>query len=80
MPVEEVITDGVEGVLVPMHDPGLLAQRIEALLASPELRDGLGQRARRRALEWDQTRMLPKLEAIIRSAAVSPVRGSSVSH
>lgn len=80
MPVEEVITDGVEGVLVPMQDPALLAQRIEALLVSPQMRDALGQRARRRALEWDQTLMLPKLEAIIRSAAASPVAGSSGSH
>ena len=35
MPVEEVISNGVEGLLVPMDDPHRLADRILALLRRP---------------------------------------------
>ena len=76
MPVEEVISDGVEGVLVPMQDPERLAQRILALLQSPELRATFAARARARALQWDQALMLPKLEQIIRAAATAPAAGN----
>ena len=69
MPVEEAITDGVEGLLVPMQDPQLLSQRILALLADPGLRRGFSERARARALQWDQQRMLPKLEAVLAATA-----------
>ena len=79
MPVEEVITDGVEGVLVPMQDHRRLAQRVLALLQSPELRSDFGARARERALQWDQALMLPKLEQIIRAAAF-PADGSCSQH
>ena len=69
MPVEEAITDGVEGLLVPMQDPQLLSQRILALLADPGLRRGFSERARARSLDWDQQRMLPRLEAVLASTA-----------
>ena len=54
MPVQEVIHDGVEGVLAPMADPNKLAQKILALLANPSMRDQLGAAARQSALGWDQ--------------------------
>ena len=69
MPVEEAITDGVEGLLVPMQDPQLLSQRILALLSDPGLRRGFSERARARALDWDQQRMLPRLEAVLAATA-----------
>ena len=65
MPVQEVIHDGVEGVLVPMADPNTLAQKILALLANPSMRDQLGAAARQSALGWDQRVMLPKLTALV---------------
>ena len=54
MPVSEVIQDGVEGVLVPMNAPKLLAERILQLLANPQARACMGRAARRRALLYDQ--------------------------
>lgn len=68
MPVEEVIHDGVEGVLVPMDDHQRLAQRVLALLANPELRLQFGAAARRAAMAWDQTLMLPRLTHLIEAA------------
>jgi glycosyltransferase involved in cell wall biosynthesis len=65
MPVEEVIHDGVEGLLVPMDNPEALARRVHALLADAPLRQQLGLAARRRALDFDQTRTLPQLSALI---------------
>ena len=65
MPVQEVIHDGVEGVLVPMADPNKLSQKILALLANSSMRQQLGAAARRSALRWDQGVTLPKLTALV---------------
>ena len=65
MPVQEVIEDGVNGLLVPITDHQRLAQRVLHLLAAPELRQQLGQEARRSALAWDQSVTLPKMTAVI---------------
>ena len=65
MPVEEVIHDGVEGVLVPMDDHRLLAQRVLALLRNPHMRHQFGVNARRSALAWDQSVTLPQLTALV---------------
>ncbi len=69
MPVEEVITDGVEGLLVPLDDTSKLASRVSSLLGNPDLRNQLGQSARRRSIEFDQTHTLPQLTEIIESFA-----------
>ena len=65
MPVEEVINDGVEGVLVPISDHQRLAHRVIALLTNSQLRLELGKAARLAALAWDQSVMLPKLTELI---------------
>ena len=64
-PVEEAIADGVEGVLVPMHDSNRLAERVLTLLNPPELRDQFGRAARLKAMQWDQHRVLPKLADVV---------------
>lgn len=69
MPVEEVIQDGVNGLLVPMDDPDRLAQRVLALLGAPELRARLSAQARQDALAWDQLRTLPRIAAVIDQVA-----------
>ena len=71
MPVEEVITNGVEGVLVPMEQPERLAQLVSALLKDQKLRERLGHAARARALQFDQLVMLPKLAAVVEAAAAT---------
>ena len=65
MPVEEVIHNGVEGILVPINDPQKLAQRVLALMADAPLRQQLGTTARAAAVEWDQNKTLPLQAAVI---------------
>jgi len=71
MPVEEVIEDGVQGFLVPMDDSEKLAQRVVALLETPELRKRIGEAARLEALNWDQSVTLPKIASVIQEACKS---------
>ncbi len=48
----EVITDGIDGVLVPPSDPGALAQALRQLAGDPSWRRALGVAARKRALDF----------------------------
>lgn len=50
------IDSGVSGYLVPWRCPEAFAQRLDVLLASPDLRDSMGNAAREKALEmgWDK--------------------------
>ncbi|MBM5785654.1 MAG: glycosyltransferase [Cyanobacteria bacterium M_surface_7_m2_040] len=74
MPVEEVIRDGVEGLLVPMDDSAALAAQVLVLLADSERRHRLGAAARTMALSWDQRVVLPELAAVIEQVnPISPV-------
>lgn len=45
----EVVKDGVNGFVVPMHDPEALAERCCRLLAEPDLARQMGQRGRQMA-------------------------------
>jgi glycosyltransferase involved in cell wall biosynthesis len=65
MPVEEVIHNGVEGLLVPVNDHARLAQRVLALLADAPLRERFSAAARQAALAWDQSVTLPQLTALV---------------
>lgn len=56
--IEEVITDGVHGLLVPPGDPAALAEALERLEGDRGLRQSLAVRGRRLVLEhhgWDRT-------------------------
>ena len=64
MPVQEVIRDGDQGLLVPMDAPDQLAERVLTALADPPLRQRLGAAAREAAMAWDQKVMLPRLAAL----------------
>ena len=68
-PVQEAIHDGVEGLLVPMDQPNLLAEKILFLLGHPQVRHRLSMAARQRALGWDQSRTLPRLESLLQEVA-----------
>ncbi len=65
MPVEEVISHGVEGILVDHNRPDQLAHRILQLLASPSLRERLGRAARQKAQHFDLSHTLPRLAQLI---------------
>ncbi|HED64095.1 MAG TPA: glycosyltransferase family 1 protein [Planctomycetes bacterium] len=45
----EVVVDGVNGFLVPVHRPDLLADRLALLIADPDLRARMGRAGRERA-------------------------------
>jgi len=47
----DVVQDGVNGLLVPPHDPPALAAALERLLRDPELRRAMGARSREIAVE-----------------------------
>ena len=65
MPVSEVIQDGIEGTLVPMNAPQVLAETVLRLLANPKARDRFGRAARRRALLYDQRLTLNQLSELL---------------
>jgi len=69
MPVGEVIHNGVEGLLVPMNNPGRLAQRVLALLADASLRQRFSATAREAALAWDQRVTLPKITDLLETTS-----------
>ncbi len=65
MPVQEAIDDGIDGVLVPMNDSRTLARRLLKLLSDGELRQQFSAAARRKACQWDQRRVVPKLADLL---------------
>lgn len=54
--MQDIIEDGINGVLVPPRDSGLLAEKIRSLLKDPELRARLGKAAQVKAqdLRWTE--------------------------
>jgi glycosyltransferase involved in cell wall biosynthesis len=67
--VPELVLDGVTGFLVPSESPEALAQAIQALLASPELRDRFGAAGRRRIEEnYSAARMTSDYLAVYQRA------------
>jgi glycosyltransferase involved in cell wall biosynthesis len=69
----EVVTDGVEGFLVPVGDVGALARAIAALDDDPALAARMGKAARARALkEFDQEIVLAATIGVYRELVVAP--------
>src|SRR5262245_5557270 len=63
--IPELITDGVEGLLVPPDDAPALAQALLRLMRDPTLRDALGRNAERRVRsEFDHRRSIAFLLAL----------------
>lgn len=60
-PVADVITDGVNGLLAPFHDPQAICQRVLWALNHPDKAQDIGANARRLAIErFDfKTKVLP---------------------
>ncbi len=65
MPVQEVIQNGIHGILVPIDNHKILSDTTLALLDNSSLRQKLGNSAREIAKEWDQSILLPKLKSIL---------------
>lgn len=54
--VPQILEDGVDAILVPPADPGLLAQAMGRLAADPALRERLGKQARDKSSMFDIAR------------------------
>ena len=60
-----MVTDGVDGLLVPPRDASALADAIERLAAEPALCQRLGEAARRRAqAEFDERIVIERTMAV----------------
>jgi glycosyltransferase involved in cell wall biosynthesis len=64
----EIVRDGIDGFLVPPGDAKVLADRLQRLLAEPQLRRRLGARGRARVEEkFSLARMLDRTETVYRA-------------
>jgi phosphatidylinositol alpha-mannosyltransferase len=63
-----VVTPGEDGVVVPPGDVEALAEAVADLAQDPERRRALGERGRRRALEFSWPRVTDQIEALYRQA------------
>jgi GalNAc-alpha-(1->4)-GalNAc-alpha-(1->3)-diNAcBac-PP-undecaprenol alpha-1,4-N-acetyl-D-galactosaminyltransferase len=66
---EEIVTDGVDGILVPVEDPRALAAAVNRLLDDAALRDRLGRAARERARVYDAPEVVRRFEALLDEVA-----------
>lgn len=65
----EILTDGVNGLLVPPGDPRALAAAIGRLLADPALAERLAAAGRARGADFDWEHTMAQTEAILARAA-----------
>lgn len=69
--IPELITDGVDGLLVAEHDPAALAAAIEQVLRDPELAHRLGLAGRRRVTQhFDLARNTRRLRTLFEGTVV----------
>jgi glycosyltransferase involved in cell wall biosynthesis len=77
----EAVADGVNGMLVPVQDPGALARAIVHLVERPELRRRLGQASRQRAVErFDLSVIAAQTLAMYRQLLARPARHAAAVH
>ena len=67
--VPDVLTDGVDGVVVPPGDPDSLASAIRLLVERPDRRTELAAAARARAEELGEVQVAARLDAIYQELA-----------
>jgi glycosyltransferase involved in cell wall biosynthesis len=67
--VPEVLTDGVDGLVVPPGDPLALADALSRVVTDPDLRARLGTGAKERSAMFDVARASRTIESIYREVA-----------
>ncbi len=75
--VPQVITDGVDGLLVPPGDPGALADALERLVGDPDLRRRLGAAAAAQRARFDVARASREIEDLYRELLDGPGRAGA---
>ncbi len=68
----DVVTDGVDGVLVPPADPQRLAEELQALYLEPERQQALGRAARESAERYGWARVAEQVEGVYSEALDAP--------
>ena len=61
---DEIITDGVDGLLVPSGDVHALAEKLMTLMSDENLRKRLGQQARQTARRYEMTTIADQWTAL----------------
>jgi glycosyltransferase involved in cell wall biosynthesis len=64
-----LVTDGVDGLLVPPGDPDAMAATVHRVLTEPELARGLSHEARRTAQRFDWSVILAEWQTLLTEAA-----------
>jgi glycosyltransferase involved in cell wall biosynthesis len=64
--IADMVTDEIEGLVVPPSDPAALAAALVRLVAEPELGTKFGAAARARAAQFTTDRVVPRIEAVYR--------------
>jgi phosphatidyl-myo-inositol alpha-mannosyltransferase len=73
----DVVTDGVDGVLVPPADPQRLAEELQAMHHEPARRAAMGGAARESAQRYAWPRVAEQIERTYEDAQVRPAPASS---
>ena len=67
----DVITDGVDGILVPEGDVNALAQALDGLIREPERLREMGRNAFRAADRWDRETIMEQWTELFENASSS---------
>ena len=69
--IPEIVTDGVEGTLVPPRDPGALASALERMLVNADGRRAMGARARERVVHEFSWQAISRRSVAVYSVAAA---------
>lgn len=62
--LSDAVVDGESGFLVPPGDPLALSEAMARLIADPDLREQMGVTAKRRAVEFQASAIVPRIEQV----------------
>ena len=72
---DDIIEDGVDGFIVPVHDAQAVAERLQRLAGDPDLRTRIGRAARATAEDYSHERHRERLRALLTGPLGPALRG-----
>jgi len=63
----DIVRDGIDGFVVPVRDPNIIAEKLEYLRENPDIRAEMGENARKRALEFTWEAYQYKADTMLQS-------------